>query len=72
MSITYDLCCPEMKIKIWIGQSNYVSDFYVYSNDNQVMELLSKFLILTKGKRLVFVSDFCEDDEIINCEYFKG
>jgi hypothetical protein len=72
MSTTYDLCCPEMKLKIWVGQSRMGMSFYLYSEDEEVMSDLSKFLMLTEGKRLVFVSEYNEDQEIIDCEYYKG
>ncbi|MNQ57493.1 hypothetical protein D3C85_716520 [compost metagenome] len=70
MSTTYDLCCPELKVKVWVGQSSAITDFYLYSDDEQ-LELLSKFFMLTEGKRLVFVSEHCEDEEILDCDYMR-
>ena len=71
MSTTYDLCCPEMKVKVWVGQSSAMSNFYLYSDDEQVMSVLSNFLMLTMGKRLVFVSEHCGDEEILACDYMR-
>lgn len=72
MSTTYSLCCPELELKLWVGQSRAGVNFYVYSDEEQTMESLSKFLIKTQGKNLVFVSDYCEEDWFINCKEYTG
>lgn len=71
MSTTYSLCCPEMNLKIWIGQSGATSEFYVYSGESDTMDKLSAFLLKTRGKHLIFVSDYCEEDWFYNCVEFK-
>lgn len=69
MSTTYDLACPEMGIKLWVGQSNYV-----YSARENI-EKLARFLHATKGKPLFFVSEHIDtvvtEDDIFNCKYFE-
>lgn len=69
MSVTHDLCCPEMKLKIWIGQG---TPFFIYSGEPLTMQHLSEFLVLTQGKPLVFVDHYYEDEEILDCEYYRG
>ncbi len=71
MSTTYSLCCPEMKLKVWIGQSGMGRKFYVYSGEEQTMDNLSAFLLKTKGKSLVFVDDYCEEQWFYDCMEFK-
>ena len=72
MANTFDICCPEMKLKMLVGQSGTVSEFYLYSDEPETMKHLSEFLLLTKGKPLIFVDMYCEDDEIMDCEYYRG
>ena len=64
MSTTYDLVCPSLKVKLWVGQSEYI-----YSGP-EYMESLAKFLHATKGHPLVFVSEHVDTEEIEACVYF--
>lgn len=72
MSTTYSLCCPEMKIRLWIGQSRLGTDFYVYSGEEETMNNLSKFLMITKGKSLVFINDSTAPDWFYDFEEYEG
>jgi len=72
MSTTYDLCCPELKLKVWIGQSSMSNPFYLYSEEINTMVRLEAFLLLTEGKRLVFASDHCQDEEVMDCVEYWG
>ena len=66
MSTAYDLACPSLKLKIWIGQSNYI-----YSK-REKLDKLARFLHATKGHPLLFVSEHVIDEEIEECVYFEG
>ena len=66
MSTTYDLACPSLKLKIWIGQSKYI-----YS-DREKLDKLARFIHATKGHPLLFVSEHVIDDGIEDCVYFEG
>jgi hypothetical protein len=61
-----------MNLKLWIGQRRFGTEFYVYSEEEDVMENLSKFLMITQGKSLIFTSDYCEDGWFINCNEYRG
>lgn len=65
MSTTYSLCCYPLKLKLWVGQSGYIY------NGEEATELLAKFLHATKGHPLLFVCDYSEDDEFLDCADFK-
>lgn len=64
MSTTYDLACPSLKVKLWVGQRDYL-----YSGEEHINDLAA-FLHATKGHPLFFVSEHNYNDEILNCVYF--
>lgn len=69
MSTTYDLVCLELKLKLWVGQSDYI-----YS-DLECVKNLGRFLHATKGKPLYFISEHQEtilsDGDVFDCDYFS-
>lgn len=65
MSTTYDLACPELKVKLWVGQRDYI-----YGGETHI-NALGAFLHATKGHPLFFVSEHCDRDEIVECVYFE-
>lgn len=65
MSTTWDLACPALKVKLWVGQSDYL-----YSGQEYI-DTLAKFLHATKGHPLLFVSEYNDSDEIFDCVYFE-
>lgn len=66
MSVTYDLACPALKLKTWVGQRDYL-----YSSEGDVQKL-ARFLHATEGQPLVFVSEHQDSDELDACLYFEG
>lgn len=72
MSVTYSLCCPEMNLRLWIGQSRMGTEFYVYSDEKETMKNLADFLIKTKGKPLFFINDCTASDWFYDCEEYEG
>lgn len=65
MSTTYSLCCYSKKVKLWVGQSNYL-----YEGDDYIPQL-ARFLHATAGEQLVFMNDYCEDEEFLDCKEFE-
>lgn len=65
MSATYSLCCYSKKLKIWVGQKDYL-----YEGGDHIPKL-ARFLHATLGEPLVFVCDFTESDEFLDCEEFE-
>lgn len=65
MSTTYSLCCYAKKIKLWVGQSDRL-----YEGGDYIPKL-ARFLHATMGEQLVFVCDFTEADEFLDCEEFE-
>lgn len=65
MSTTYSLCCYAKKIKLWVGQSDYL-----YEGGDYIPKL-ARFLHATAGEQLVFVSDYTETDEFLDCKEFE-
>lgn len=66
MSATYDLACPTLKLKTWVGQRDYL-----YSGHVDIAKL-ARFLHATAGHPLVFVSEHVDTDDIDACTYFEG
>lgn len=66
MSVTYDLACPALKLKTWVGQRDYL-----YGNHVDIAKL-ARFLHATAGQPLIFVSEHVDTDEIEACVYFEG
>ena len=56
MSITYDLVCNEMRLRMWVGQGAHFSSFY--TGDELVMEDLHDFLKFTQGKSIKLLNEF--------------
>jgi hypothetical protein len=65
MSTTYDLACPALKVKLWVGQRDYLY------GDREHVDTLARFLHATKGHPLLFVSEHDDSDEIFDCVYFE-
>lgn len=66
MSTTYSICCPSKKLKLWIGQRNYL-----YQGDDYIPKL-ARFLYATVGEPLIFVpNEYTEDDWFLDCEEFE-
>lgn len=64
MSCTYSIICPSRKLKIWVGQKDYL-----YGDH---LPALARFLHETHGEQLRFVNDLDDDDEAYECEGFEG
>lgn len=64
MGRNWYLACPEIKKYVWVGQgengSGYMSIFY--SGEQDVMNILTVFLNMTKGKNLILVDEHDEND----------
>lgn len=65
MSTTYSLCCYAKKVKLWVGQSDYL-----YEGEDHVQKL-ARFLHSTRGEQLVFVCDYSEEEAFLSCEEFE-
>lgn len=65
MSTTYSLCCYSKKLKLWVGQKDYL-----YEGDDYIPKL-ARFLHETMGEPLVFNSDYCEDEAFYECKEFE-
>ena len=66
MSRTYSLCCYERKLKLWVGQRDYL-----YEGKDYIPKL-ARFLHETAGEQLVFVcDDHIDSDEFYDCKEFE-
>ncbi len=74
MSETFSLCCPEKKLKVWIGQGvDFKSSPYkvlttFYSGEKDTMDKLHRFLQETYGSKLELRGDDGDYEE--NCIEF--
>jgi hypothetical protein len=58
MSTTYSIACKTCKVKLWIGQRNYI-----YTSQPDTMDRFGDFLFEHEGPTghdLAFVSDHCD------------
>jgi hypothetical protein len=60
MSQTYSIICPELKLRLWIGQGNFDEMLSFYANPGYIIRL-KDFLNLVQDKELKFLCDDSHD-----------